>query len=200
MKILNIQNTIIIVFFLFSTICSGQNTDLKFKAILENTKKLMQADYTLQNEKICDLNNDQKKDIILLYQPKNVDKEIESFDTPVILILSEKNGFIKIENNNILFSYIPNSSDLDNNLVVKNNYFTIEQSEGTANSRKKKYITFKFDSIHRQIFLSKYGIETSFPGKNKMINKTQIFSVKDFGNIKFEDFDADTIGDILKSK
>lgn len=193
-----IQNMIRIMFLLFSTVYSCQSNDLMLKKLSENTKKSMQLDYTLQKEEICDLNNDQKKDIILIYKPKNIDQEIESLDTPVILLLSQNSDYIKIENSSILYSYIPNSSVLDNNLVVKNEFFTLEQTEGNGNNKRKTYITFRYNQDNKQVFLSKYGIETSFPGKTKNITKTKLFSSKDFGKIKFEDFNTETISSSLK--
>lgn len=72
----------------------------------------MQKDYILEKEKICDLNNDQKNDIILIYNTRNIDTEIESFDVPVILILSQNNNYVKMKNSNILYSYVPNNSVL----------------------------------------------------------------------------------------
>ncbi|KQR94389.1 hypothetical protein ASG01_00425 [Chryseobacterium sp. Leaf180] len=193
-----IQNILGMMLFFFSTVYFCQSTDPKLKKISDNTKKSMQMDYTLQKEEICDLNNDKKKDVILIYQPKNVDKEMESFDTPVVLLLSQNSDYIKIENSNILYSYIPNSSVLDNNLVVKNEFFTLEQTEGNGNNKRKTYITFRYDQDTRQVFLSKYGIETSFPGKTKNITKTKLFSSKDFGKIKFNDFNTETISSSLK--
>lgn len=186
-----------VMFLFLSTLYSCQNTDL-LKKLVKDTKNSMQADYLLEKEKICDLNNDQKEDIILIYKPKNVDREIESLDTPVIVLLSQNNNYTKIKNGNILYSYIPGDSVLDNNLVIKNEFFTLEQAEGNGNNKKKAYITFKFDKSSRHIFLSKYGIETSVPGKKGMVTKTQIFSTKDFGNIRFEDFDSSSISSVIK--
>ncbi|WP_294288463.1 hypothetical protein, partial [uncultured Chryseobacterium sp.] len=105
------------------------------KKWVKDTKNSMQTDYILEKEKICDLNNDQKEDIILVYKPKNVDKEIESLDTPVIVLLSQNNNYMTMKNSNILYSYIPGNSVLDNNLVIKNEFFTLEQTEGNGNNK-----------------------------------------------------------------
>lgn len=198
MKTVNIHNIAGIAFFLFSITCSCQNLDLKSKKIAEDTKNSMQKDYILEKEKICDLNNDQKNDIILIYKTRNIDTEIETFDVPVILILSQNNNYVKMNNSNILYSYVPNNSVLNHNLVIKNEFFTLEQTEGDGNSKKKTYITFRFDKNSKHILLSKYGVETSFPGKENMIIKTKIFSTKDFGKIRFEDFNSDSISSIIK--
>lgn len=188
-----------VLFLFLSTLYSCQNTD-PLKKWVKDTKNSMQTDYILEKEKICDLNNDQKEDIILVYKPKNVDKEIESLDTPVIVLLSQNNNYMTMKNSNILYSYIPGNSVLDNNLVIKNEFFTLEQTEGNGNNKKKTYITFKFDKSSRHIFLSKYGVETSVPGKKGMITRTQIFSAKDFGQIRFEDFDSEFISSIIKTQ
>lgn len=197
MKNLYVHSIFGVLFLFLSTSYSCQNTD-PLKKLVKDTKNSMQKDYILEKEKICDLNNDQKEDIILVYKPKNVDKEIESLDTPVIVLLSQNNNYTKIKNGNILYSYIPGNSVLDNDLVIKNEFFTLEQTEGNGNNKKKAYITFKFDKSSRHIFLSKYGVETSVPGKKGMVAKTQIFSAKDFGQIRFEDFDSSSISSVIK--
>ena len=199
MKNLYVHSIFGVLFLFLSTLYSCQNTDL-LKKLVKDTKNSMQADYILEKEKICDLNNDQKEDIILIYKPKNVDREIESLDTPVIVLLSQNNNYTKIKNGNILYSYIPGDSVLDNNLVIKNEFFTLEQAEGNGNNKKKAYITFKFYKSSRHIFLSKYGIETSVPGKKGMVTKTQIFSAKDFGQIRFENFDSESILPVIKTQ
>ncbi|WP_027388580.1 hypothetical protein [Chryseobacterium gregarium] len=191
MSVLNTKNLFGIAFLLFINNFFSQEIDYKLKKIIANTKKAMQPNYILEKEEICDLNNDNKKDIIFIYKTKNIDKEIETLDSPVILLLSTNDTYIKIENSNILYSFIPNNSVLDNNLVIKNEFFTLEQTEGDGNNKKIIYITFKFDKYSKQIFLSKYGVETFFPDENKIIKKTQIFSEKDFGKIKFEDYSND---------
>lgn len=199
MRTLNIHTIFGILFLFLSTSYSCQNTD-QLKKMVKDTKSSMQKGYILEKEKICDLNNDHKEDIVLVYKPKNVDREIESFDTPIILVLSKNNDYIKIKNSNILYSYIPDNSVLNNNLVIKNEFFTLEQTEGNGSNKKKTYVTFKFDKSSKQILLSKYGIETSFPGKKGIITKTQIFSIKDFGKISFEDFDSASISSMIKTQ
>jgi hypothetical protein len=89
MKNLNIHTIFGILFLFLSTSYSCQNTD-QLKKMVKDTKNSMQKDYILEIEKIFDLNNDRKEDIVLVYKPKNVDREIESFDTPVVLLLSQK--------------------------------------------------------------------------------------------------------------
>ncbi len=199
MKNLHVHTIFGILFLFLSTLYSCQNTD-PLKKLVKDTKSSMQTDYILEKEKICDLNNDRKEDIVLIYKPKNVDREIESFDTPVVILLSQNKNYSKIKNSNILYSYIPDNSVLDNNLVIKNEFFTLEQTEGNGNNKKKTYTTFKFDKSSKQILLSKYGIETSFPGKKGIMTKTQIFSTKDFGKIKFEDFDSASISSVIKAQ
>lgn len=199
MKNLHVHTIFGVLFLFLSTLYSCQNTD-PLKKLVKDAKNSMQAEYILEKEKICDLNNDYKDDIILVYKPKNIDKEIESLDTPVVVLLSQNNNYSKIKNSNILYSYIPGNSVLDNNLVIKNEFFTLEQTEGNGNNKKKTYITFKFDKSSRHIFLSKYGVETSVPGKKGMVTTTQIFSAKDFCNIGFEDFDSESISSIIRTQ
>jgi len=199
MKNLHIHPIFGILFLFLSTFYSCQNTD-PLKKLVQDTKSSMQKEYILEKEKTCDLNNDHREDIVLVYKPKNVDREIESFDTPVIVLLSQNNNYMKMKNSNILYSYIPDNSVLDNNLVIKNEFFTLEQTVGNGNNKKKTYTTFKFDKSSKHILLSKYGVETSFPGGKGMVTKTQIFSAKDFGQIRFENFDSESILSVIKTQ
>lgn len=180
---------LIILFLLSISTFSCQNTRLE--KLIKEVKNSKQNEYILEKEKICDLNNDKKNDAILVYRSKNPDKEIETFDAPIVLIVSSNNDYVRKENPNIIYSFIPDNMVLDNNLVIKNNYFTIEQTTGGGNNKEKKYITFKFDIINKAIILHKYSIETIYPGKNGMLKKNQNFSTKDFGIIKFENITED---------
>ena len=100
MKTSRFQNILLFKLLLTTGICSCQNT--KIEKLTDDTKNLMSLNYNLEKEKICDLNNDGKKDIILLYRSKNADEEIETLDFPVILLLSLNNDYVKIENKDIL--------------------------------------------------------------------------------------------------
>ena len=195
MKTSRFQNILLFKLLLTTGICSCQNT--KIEKLTDDTKNLMSLNYNLEKEKICDLNNDGKKDIILLYRSKNADEEIETLDFPVILLLSLNNDYVKIENKDILYSFIPNNSVLDYGLVTKNNFFTLEQTTGGGNNQERKYITFKFDQNKKAVFLYKYGIETTYPTKNGLNKKSQLYSTKDFGKIKFENVKEDLLEKII---
>lgn len=188
---LNTQNIFCIVFLLFINTCSSQKNDANLEKLVKLTKNKMHLNYSLVKEEIGDFNKDNKKDIILIFKSKNNDEEIETLDSPVIVLLSTTKNYERFENSNILYSFIPNNSVLDDNLVMKNEFFTIEQTMGNGNDKEKKYITFKFDN--NKIFLYKYGVETSFPGKTKIITSTKIYSKKDFGIIAFKDFNLNDI-------
>lgn len=190
---LNSQNIFCIVFLFFINTCSSQKNDVNFEKLVELTKLKMQLNYSLEKEEIGDFNMDNKKDIVLIFKSKDNDEEIETLDSPVIVLLSTTKYYERFENSNILYSFIPNNSVLDDKVVVKNEYFTIEQTMGNGNNKEKYYITFKFDQNTNKILLYKYGIEKSFPGKTKINTTTKIYSKKDFGIITFEDFNLNDI-------
>ncbi|SDI15764.1 hypothetical protein [Chryseobacterium jejuense] len=80
------------------------------------------------------------------------------------------------------------------NIVLKNNYFTIEKYNCTDKYYLKEYITFKFD---KDLLLHKYSIEftdrydpdRSIPNKN--------YTSRDFGNIKFENVNREFLINLL---
>lgn len=76
------------------------------------------------------------------------------------------------------------------NIILKNNYFTIEKYNCNDKYYFKEYITFKLD---KDLFLHRYSIELtdrhdpdkSLPNKN--------YTSKDFGVVKFENVDRNLL-------
>ncbi|MEJ5104733.1 hypothetical protein [Chryseobacterium sp. MYb328] len=118
-------------------------------------------------------------------------------------INSDRDGIIEVTLNRINKKFVntkvlegnPNCPDTSlDNIVLKNNYFTIEKYNCTDKYYLKEYITFKFD---KDLLLHKYSIEftdrhdpdKSIPNKN--------YTSKDFGNVKFENVDREFLINLL---
>jgi hypothetical protein len=72
--------------------------------------------------------------------------------------------------------------------VIKNGYFSIEHYGGSA-ERWTRTITFKYSTTDSSWYLHKDGHE-SFSAVDENAKKTtKIYTVKDFGKVKFTDFD-----------
>ncbi|MDQ0594782.1 hypothetical protein QFZ37_003151 [Chryseobacterium ginsenosidimutans] len=184
----------ILILMLSSACLFGQS---KFFDIVNSVKKEMNSkSYSLQLEKKCDINKDGLTDEILLFNKDahfSNEDDIETLDSPIYVILSTNKIF---ENDKIIYTFIPNNSNLDNNIVTKSNYFTIEQTTGNGENKKTTYITFKF--LNNKLFLHKYGSDTNYPKNDKLIKTTKIYNQKDFGNISFENFDIESINSSIK--
>jgi hypothetical protein len=145
--------------------------------------------YSILKEIKCDINQDNIEDEILVY--KN-NKDFDSDDdttkqSPVVVYLGiGNNKFEKSENPNI---FANDSNDFFKNLVVKDNFFTVELNNEVADKYViDKYITFKYDKESKSIILFKYG-QNSLGDKNEKL----LYTSKDFGKIYFEQYDSNTI-------
>lgn len=165
---------------------------------IENIKSQQINDgYQLNDEKECDLNKDGKLDKILIFSNS---KEFNSNDnstqkSPIYIFINKGNNQFEILTNNNIFRSHFNYSF--HQLVIKDNYFTIELESETSDSFYQKYITFKFDTSLNKILLHKdNSIITSSNSEAAKYNYTQ----KDFGTILFENYDSDKISEQLNNK
>lgn len=145
--------------------------------------------YSILKETKCDINQDNIEDEIFVY--KN-NKEFDSDDdstkqSPIVIFLGiGNNKFEKSENPNI---FVNDSNDFFKNLVVKDNFFTVELNNEVPDKYViDKYITFKYDKRSKRIILFKYG-QNSLGDKNENL----LYTSKDFGEIYFEQYDSNTI-------
>ena len=147
--------------------------------------------FSLTKKQSCDLNKDNLEDFILVFK-NNAEFESSNEKTkiaPVIVLINDGNGsFTKFENDTI---YPNNFNDFYKNLVVKDSYFTIELfNEDPNNYNSNKFITFKYNL--NSIVLHKYSEIIDWSnGKTDNSN----YSSKNFGVIKFSDFNSNTISD-----
>ena len=165
------------------------NNSLSFK------EKMQQNGYSVYKEATCDLNGDSQLDYILVFS-----KGAELTEFILDVLLSNKNGgYTVLENSRAIQSnpHTTYATGLEN-IVVKNNYFTLEENTSGGDPSQNIYTTFMYDKKTNSVKLHKYGIETIYPDTSKDWSKT--YSEKDFGIIKFSDFDSNSILDNIKKK
>lgn len=157
----------------------------------------LKSDYQIEKKKQCDLNGDGFNDIIMVFQPLgsfSPDDEL-TMDSPVyVLINNGKNQFQVYRNKNIIYSFFPNSpAEGFTDLVIKDNFFTIEQIEGGGWLFVNSYTTFKFDKKTQKIVLSKYGKSYTDRRNPEGVIPDQIYTSKNFGTVHFTDFNAEEL-------
>ena len=140
--------------------------------------------YSLLDAKDCDINRDKLTDKILVFKPDQdyKNEEIEVLDSPLVILLNHGGDkYQSLKNKNVIYTPTPiiGIHGLED-IVIKNNFFTIEQSMGNGNLKSMQYITFKYDVGAKNIVLYKFS-EADNLGKI-----TRAFSQKEFGNLPFE--------------
>lgn len=165
-----------------------------YENIIEKVKEDMNnKKYTLEFEKKCDLNNDHLEDEILLFSGDDQDSDIEVSDSPLYVFIKKNDGSYALKkNSDLIYTYIPDNSLLDNNLVIKDNYFTVEQTTGGGNNKQTQYITFKYNT-NGEVILHKVSTITTTANSST----TKIKTTKDFGIIKFENVTEDFLTKIF---
>lgn len=124
------------------------------------------------------------------------------FNLPIIILNKKGNEFYKIyQNNNLVYKFNDNCpADGYDGIVVKNNFFTVQQISCIDFEFVNSYITFKIDESTDKIYLHKYGEEyTDRSDPNKKI-PLKTWSTKDFGIKKFEDVSEDFLKSLRDKK
>lgn len=161
-------------------------------------KDLQNKGYVISIEKKCDLNQDGQEDELLIFEPKqlaiNSGTDI-TMNSPVCILLNKgNNDYLVYKNLDIIYTTISNCpSDGFQNLVVKDNFFTIEQNTCGGWYLIDEYTTFKYDRNTNQIVLHKFG--QSFSDRKNPDKEIPdiILSNKNFGTVLFENFNSKTI-------
>lgn len=179
------------------------STDKYRKTVrIQEIKSKMSGKYNIVKEEYCDLNKDGKNDEILIFNPKNEDANTDSIimDSPIFILINQGGGFYKsVTNSSIIYTSIGNCpSNGFENLVIKDNYFTIEQSICGGWDFISEYVTFKWDKEADIIILHKYSQSfTDRRDPNKEM-PSKIYSNKDFGKVYFESFTQDLIASKIR--
>lgn len=138
--------------------------------------------------KKIDINGDKIPDEIIVKKnnSKSDDFEKNHFKLPLEIILGNK-GRGTMFNNNLIFDNISTCvSEGFSDVIVKDNFFTIEgQTCYDYNVLVSYYITFKV--VDKSIFLYKYSEEYFDKSDHDKKIPSRYFTTKDFGVVKFED-------------
>ncbi|MEL1255878.1 hypothetical protein AAEO57_18940 [Flavobacterium sp. DGU38] len=107
---------------------------------------------------------------------------------PIIVLQKKSNQYQKVNDNyNLIFKYDDNCpADGYGGIVSKNNYFTVQQIFCVDFLFVNSYTTFKIDENTGNINLYKYGEEYTNRSNTMLKIPSKVWSVKDFGMVKFE--------------
>ncbi|MCV9926934.1 SH3 domain-containing protein [Flavobacterium sp. LS1R49] len=169
-----------------------------FFSATEFKKDLQSKGYVITVEKKCDLNQDGKEDQLLVFEPKVIGSNSSNdiiMNSPVCILINKGNDkYLVYKNLNIIYTVVSNCpSDGFQSLVVKDNYFTIEQNTCGGWYLIDEYTTFKFDKNSDEIVLHKFGQSFSDRKNPDKVIPDLLLSTKNFGKILFQNFNSKTI-------
>ncbi|MEN4761807.1 hypothetical protein ABEG63_15855 [Chryseobacterium sp. C39-AII1] len=103
------------------------------------------------------------------------------------------------ENDNIITGIDSNCSydDTLQDIIFKNEFFTIESIYCSSDYFRNCYITFKYDIKYNNYFLYKYCEVYTFKNNPDHQKSSKVLTKKDFGRIKIEDFNRKILEEIL---
>ena len=142
-----------------------------------------------------DLNLDEINDYILVLKKNGEDSLTNVVDNPerrpLLILLRDKNNKLQLvrRNNNTVYCIDCGGmmGDPFMGITIKNGYFSVEHYGGSA-WRWTRIITYKYSKQDNEWFLHKDGSE-SFNASEPEKVESNIRTTKDFGKIKFEEFD-----------
>lgn len=155
--------------------------------------------YVINFEKSGDLNRDGIDDKILVLE-KQSDSFPKTFLAKVIILDKNENAVKIYSNENIIAPSTGNSLAeglLD--IVIRSGYFTFEDNISAGYTNQTVYTTFFYNTRDHQIYLHRYGLQTTYPDGGPEKNWTETFSAKNFGKIDFEDFDPQALVSKMES-
>ena len=160
------KNLILIIFTGIMLLCNSSKTSKssnqnKFNDndfIIEYKKRFKNNHYKIKFEKNCDLNKDGLFDKIFVFECENLKNNESVKNSPVCILINSKNSYSVYENKNIIYTSFVNSlAEGFQDLIIKNNFFTVEQNTGANSNRINEYVTFIFDLKLNKIILHKYA-------------------------------------------
>jgi len=142
-----------------------------------------------------DLNNDKIEDVLLVLKAIN---EEETFDVsnptarPLLILIRQPDNSLKLarKNNKTVYCFDCGGimGDPYTGLTIKDNYFSIEHYGGSS-WRWTKIITYKFDEDDQEWYLHKVSGVYFYLHDEDNTKEETVVTTKDFGIIKFEDYD-----------
>ncbi len=160
----------------------------------KSVQQLIPTGYSVLNFTKGNLNLDKIDDAILILNKNNErelsDRNGSQINRPLYILIGDKNGtYHKIaENNNSVLGVNDGGvfGDPFDGVTIKNGYFSVEHYGGSS-WRWTHIITFKYNAKKKSWFLHKDGGD-SFHASDPEKVETQVATVKDFGVVKFEDY------------
>ena len=167
-------------------ISTYDNEDLQ--VLNENLKNDVLKEYDY------DINEDNLSDKIIVFKNNQQQEEFDEihFGLSVKILKATENGFIDWGfTKNLIFNSQNNCiSEGFQNIVFKDNYFTIEQNTCfDYNISVSSYTTFKI--VNDEIFLYKYGEQYFDKADHDKIIPPKTWTEKDFGKKRFEEVSED---------
>ena len=166
--------------------------------------------YTVKDWKTGNLNRDDQDDIVIILEKESSETEavnandaqggaaasgspaINEEKRPVLLLTRNSNGNLKLagRNDNVVLCSDCGGvlGDPYSAITIKNGYFSIEHYGG-SNWRWTRIIIFKYSEQNKTWYLHKDGGDSYHTSNPDEIN-SKVLSKKDFGTIKFEDYDS----------
>jgi hypothetical protein len=178
---------------LVSMTISAQDSDKPVIEVPAALKQYIPEGFTVMDTVYGNLNKDKYKDMIMVL--KNVHEDVVVDDgRPLLLFLGQADGnyILAAKNDKVVLCYHCGGvlGDPYQQIVIKDGYFSIEHYGGSG-WRWTRIITFKYSDRDKNWLLHKDG-GVYYHGAEPEKMKTTVLTNKDFGRIKFEDFDYET--------
>jgi hypothetical protein len=170
-----------------------------FKQVIDNLPnellEFVPTNFSVLDTISGDLNLDKINDYILVLKKNGEEKTSDVIDNPerrplLILLRDKDNKLQNVRRNNNTVYCIDCGGMMGDpfmGITIKNGYFSVEHYAGSA-WRWTRIITYKYSKQENEWFLHKDGSE-SFHASEPDKVESKIRTTKDFGKVKFEDFD-----------
>lgn len=177
----------------------NKNDDLekdKRLTVASLTNKL--KDYQIKKQLNCDLNKDGLQDLILVFEPKIIEKREHNgellMNSPLYILINNKNtDYIAMHNDKIIYTSSYNCpSDGLKKIIFENNSFTIEQVRCDEFGRiQNDNITFEYNNKTSKLTLGKFkrSLFERLDG-SEFLPLSSFLYPKDFGMIDFKNYDS----------
>lgn len=157
--------------------------------------KFFSDDYSVLDSVSGNLNLDKHNDLILILKKKNEEKTSDVIDNPekrpLLILIGKDNGGYELaaKSNSTVYCFDCGGmmGDPYQGITIKNGYFSVEHYGGSA-WRWSRIVTYKYYKADNHWFLHRDGGE-SFHASEPEKSESNMRTKKDFGKVKFEDFD-----------
>ncbi len=156
--------------------------------------KFVPKNYSILDTISGDLNLDNINDYILVLNKNGEDTISDVIDNPerrpLMILLRDQFNKLRLEKRNDNTVYCINCGgmmgDPFSGISIKNGYFSVEHYGGSA-WRWSRIITYKYSKRDKEWYLHKDGSESFHTTEPEKV-ESQIETIKDFGQVRFEDF------------